>query len=118
MVDFKDVRIESEPTFFFFARHLRMAFEHALEECQITGWQIISKREALQYLPDDFVIPEVRISPGAPRIEKDVQVFVSHYNLSDMIRKFTEIQRDPDIIAWLNARTARATEAYLRGEIY
>ena len=87
MVDFNDVRRESEPTFFFFARPLRTAFEYALKECQITGWQIMTRKEALKYLPEDFVIPEVRISPDAPRIEKSVRVFVSHYNLNDVARK-------------------------------
>ena len=103
MVDFNDVRRESEPTFFFFASSLRLAFEYALKECQITGWQIMTRKEALQYLPEDFVIPEVRISPGAPRVEKAVLVFVSHYNQSDIARKFEGIQYDSDVRAWLNA---------------
>ena len=118
MIDFTDVRIESEPTFFFFARSLREKFEHALEECQITDWQIMTKREALQYLPDDFVIPEVRISPGAPRIEKFVLAFVSHYNPDDMARKLFEISNDPDILAWSLDKARRLAEAYERGEIY
>ena len=118
MIDFTDVRLESEPTFFFFARGLQTAFEHALEECQITGWQIMTRREAQQYLPEDFVIPEVRISPGAPRIEKSVLVFVSHYNPDDMARKLVEISNDPDILAWLIDRAERLAEAYKRGEIY
>ena len=118
MIDFTDVRIESEPTFFFFARGLRTAFEHALEECQITGWKVMTQREAQQYLPEDFVMPEVRISPGAPRIEKCPLVLVSHYNPDDMARKLVEISNDPDILAWLNARAKSLAEAYERGEIY
>lgn len=118
MVDFKDVRIESEPTFFFFARSLRETFEHALDECQVSDWKIMTRRAVLHYLPEDFVIPEVRISPGAPRVEKDVLVFVSHYNQSDMARKFEEIQYDSDIRAWSIARAKRLAEAYERGEIF
>lgn len=118
MVDFNDVRIESEPTFFFFASALRREFEHALEECHITGWKIITHWEARKYLPEDFVMPEVRISPGAPRIEKCPLVFVSHYNTDDMARKLIRISNDPDIIAWLDDRARRLAEAYERGEIY
>ena len=118
MIDFTDVRLESEPTFFFFARGLQTAFEHALEECRITGWKIITRREALHYLPEDFVMPEVRISPGAPRIEKCPLAFVSHYNPDDMTRKLFEISNDPDILAWLLDRAGRLAEAYERGEIY
>ena len=118
MVDFNDVRQESEPTYFFFARALRKLFEHALEECHITGWKIITKREALQYLPEDFVMPEVRISPWAPRIEKDPMVFVSHYNTDDMARKLFRISNDPDIIAWSLRIAGELAEAYERGEIY
>lgn len=118
MVDFNDVRRESEPTFFFFARSRREGFEYALKGCQVSDWQIMTRREAQQYLPEDFVIPEVRISPNAPRVEKDVLVFVSHYNQSDIARKLEEISNDPDIIAWSIARAKRAAEAYERGEIY
>lgn len=118
MVDFNDVRIESEPTFFFFARGLQDAFEHALEECHITGWKIMTHRAALHYLPEDFVMPEVRISPGAPRIEKCPLVFVSHYNTDDMARKLVKISNDPDILAWSLRIAGELAEAYERGEIY
>ena len=79
MVDFTDVRQESETTFLFFARYLETNLRYALKECQITGWQIMTKREALQYLPDDFQVPEVRLYQGAPHVEKMVSVFVSHF---------------------------------------
>lgn len=112
MIDFSDVRRESEPTFVFFARQLRSSLEYALQTCQITGWQIMTKKEAQQYLPDDFTIPEVRISPGAPRVEKNVLAFVSHFNAEDMGQKIQELRSDLDIINWQNDRAKRAYEAY------
>ena len=118
MVNFNDVRRESEPTFFFFARSRRETFEYALKECQVSDWQIMTRKEALQYLPEDFVTPEVRISPNAPRVEKNVLVFVSHYNQSDMAQKLEEISNAPDIIAWSLRIAGELAEAYERGEIY
>lgn len=116
MIDFADVRRGSEPTFLFFARQLRMSFEHALQECQITGWQIMSLREARQYLPEGYAVPEVRLHPGAPRVEKRVLVFVSYYNSEDMARKLERLSSDPDIIAWRNNGADRVYRACLRDD--
>ena len=116
MIDFTDVRRGSEPTFLFFARQLRMSFEHALQECQITGWQMMSLREARQHLPEGYVVPEVRLSPGAPRVEKHVLVFVSYYCPEDMARKLERLQGDPDIIAWQNNGADRVYRACQRDD--
>lgn len=116
MIDFADVRRGSEPTFLFFARQLRMSFEHALQECQITGWQIMSLMEARQYLPEGYVVPEVRLSPGAPRVEKRVLVFVSYYSPEDMTRKLERLSSDPDIIAWQNNGADRVYRACQRDD--
>ena len=78
----------------------------------------MTKWEAQQYLPEDSILPEVRISPGAPRIEKCPLVFVSHYNPDDMARKLAEISNDPDMIAWSLRIAGELAEAYERGEIY
>ena len=96
MIDFSGVRLESEPTCLFFARSLRMALEYALKECQTTGWRIMTPEEAA----GDF--PEAGLFIGGP-----VLAFVSHYNREDMYRKLLEIERDPDIIGWLNAGCER-----------
>lgn len=116
MINFSDVRRESTPAFVFFARQLRTFLEYALKECQITGWQIMTRREVQPYLPEGFVIPEVRISPGTPRVEKHVLVFVSNFNQNDMLRKLEEIQCDQDIIDWQNAGGERLMQACLRDE--
>ena len=116
MINFSDVRRGTEPTFLFFARHLRTPLEYALQECQITGWQIMSLREVRPYLPEGYVIPEVRLYPGAPRVEKHVLAFVSYYNQSDMARKLEQLQNDPDIISWQNNRADRVYRACLRDD--
>ena len=52
MIDFSSVRLESEPTCLLFARSLRIALEHALKECQATGWQIVTPEEAARHFPE------------------------------------------------------------------
>lgn len=96
MIDFSGVRLESGPTCLFFARSLRMALEHALKERQATGWQIMAPEEAAEYWPEAGLF-----------IGKPVLAFVSHFNREDMSRKLLEIERDPDIIDWLNAGCKR-----------
>ena len=54
MIDFNDVRRESEPTFLLLPCGLRIYLEHALKENQITDWQIMTSIEAQRYLPADF----------------------------------------------------------------
>ena len=98
MIDFNDVRRESEPTFLLFPRSMRLFLERALKVCQITDWQIMTSIEAQRYLPADFVIP----NPGKPSL-----VFVSHYSREDMSKKLLEIQHDPDIIKWVDAGCER-----------
>lgn len=116
MLNFSDVRRGSKPTFLFFARQLRMSFEHALQECQITGWQIMSLREVQPHLPEGYAIPEVRLSPGAPRVEKHPLAFVSYYDPEDMARKLEQLSTDPDILQWQNNGSDRLTRAYLRDD--
>ncbi len=116
MINFSDVRRENAPTFLFFARQLREPFKYALQECQITDWQIMSLREVRPHLPDGYVIPEVRLSPGAPRVEKHVLAFVSYYNQSDMARKLEQLSSDPDIINWQNSRADRGYRACLQDD--
>ena len=98
MIDFNDVRRESEPTFLLLPCGLRIYLEHALKENQITDWQIMTSIEAQRYLPADFVIP----NPGKPSL-----IFVSHYSREDMSKKLLEIQHDPDIIRWIDAGCER-----------
>ena len=83
MIDFSDVRCEDEATFLLLPRGLWIYLEHALKECQITDWQIMA------YSGEPFL------------------VFVSHYNREDMLKKLREIQRDPDIIRWIDAGCER-----------
>ena len=116
MIDFSDVRRGSKPTFLFFARQLRMSFGHTLQECQITGWQIMSLRGVQPHLPEGYIIPEVRLSPGAPRTEKHPLAFVSYYDPEDMARILERLSSDPDIIKWQNNGTDRLTRAYLRDD--
>ena len=116
MIDFTDVRRENAPTVLFFARQLRMSLEHALQECQITGWQIMSLRDVQPHLPEGYIIPEVRLYPGAPRVEKHVLAFVSYYNERDMARKLEQLQSDPDIISWQNNGAARLYRACQRDD--
>ena len=107
MIDFNDVRRESEPTFLLFPRSMRLFLERALKVCQITDCQIMTRQEVQRHLPKDFTIPEAEISSGVPLIEEPPLVFVSHYNCDDMSRKLLEIQHDPDIIRWIDAGCER-----------
>ena len=96
MIDFSGVRRESEPTCLFFARSLRMALEHALKERQATGWRIMTSEKAARHFPEAGLF-----------IGDSVLAFVSHCNREDMSRKSLEVERDPDIIDWLNAGCER-----------
>ena len=116
MIDFSNVRRSSKPAFLFFARQLRMSLEYALKECQITGWQIMSLREVRPHLPEGCAIPEVRLSPGAPRIEKHILAFVSYYDPEDMARILEQLSSDPDILKWQNSGSDCVYRAYLRDD--
>lgn len=100
MITFDDVRRGKDVTFFYAACHTG-TFQHFLEEAMVTGWEILPKNKVKPYLPKGFEIPEVYAHEYMPRPERNVDCFVSYYNVDDMQRKFHEIMNSREYHAWL-----------------
>lgn len=108
MITFDDIRRGKDVTFFFYAASRTGAFQHFLEEAMVTGWEILPKNKVKPYLPKGFEIPEVYVHEYAPRPERNVDCFVSYYNVDDLQKKFYEIMHSREYHAWLKEISDRS----------
>lgn len=107
-------RIESA-TFFFFPGIYAPGLEHFLAEEKITGWDIVKKSDALPYLPQGFKVPtDIRLSPGAPRVETRVSCLVSYYDEASIRAAYDAMLLSQAWLDWHNnnARAAMADHEY------
>lgn len=111
---FRDMKQDVHTTYYFFPTVYVNSLNHFLEESKITDWEILSKKQALTQLPEDFVIPEVRLTPTAPRIEKRISCFVSHYDIQDVKREYWRLVFSQEWLDWNNDVARRALEDYER----
>ena len=78
--DFRSVPCGDQLAVTFFPGLVERSLRHFLEEQGITGWSIVSKRDALVRFPDAKVPEDIRLCPGSPRVEKRVKCLVSYYD--------------------------------------
>lgn len=100
-------RDNGKTTYFFFAGYNEAAMRYVLKEEFITGWEIISKKAALERLPAGFQIPEVHLDQYSPRVEKFVLCLVSHYDIQDLERGYWKML-DSDIKSTMTNDTSDA----------
>lgn len=64
--DFRSVPCGDKLAVTFFPGLVERSLRHFLEEQGITGWSIVSKRDALVRFPDAKVPEDIRLCPGSP----------------------------------------------------
>lgn len=110
--DFRSVPCCDRPTVTFFPGLVECSLRHFLEEQGITGWSIISMRDALIRFPDTKIPEDIRLCPGSPRVEKRVKCLVSYYDPDAMYAEILKVNDSPENRDYL----AECSEQYLKEE--
>ena len=99
--DFRSVPRCGKLAVTFFPGLVEHSFRHFLEEQGITGWSIISKRDALARFPDTKVPEDIRLYPGSPRVETQVRCLVSYRDPDAMYAEILKVNDSPENKDWL-----------------
>ena len=110
--DFRSVPCGDKLAVTFFPGLVERSLRHFLEEQGITGWSIVSKRDALVRFPDAKVPEDIRLCPGSPRVEKRVKCLVSYYDPDAMYAEILKVNDSPENRDYL----AGLSEQYLKQE--
>ena len=110
--DFRSVPRCGKLAVTFFPGLVEPSLRHFLEEQGITGWSIISKRDALARFPDTKVPEDVRLYPGSPRVETQVRCLVSYRDPNAMYAEILKVNDSPENKDWL----AGLSEQYFKEE--
>ena len=110
--DFRSVPCGDKLAVTFFPGLVERSLRHFLEEQGITGWSIVSKRDALARFPDTKVPEDIRLCPGSPRVEKRVKCLVSYYDPDAMYAEILKVNDSPENRDYL----AGLSEQYLKQE--
>lgn len=110
--DFRSVPRCGKLAVTFFPGLVEPSLRHFLEEQGITGWSIISKRDALARFPDTKVPEDIRLYPGSPRVETQVRCLVSYYDPAAMYAEILKVNDSPENKDWL----AGLSEQYFKEE--
>lgn len=110
--DFRSVPCGDQLAVTFFPGLVERSLRHFLEEQGITGWSIVSKRDALVRFPDAKVPEDIRLCPGSPRVEKRVKCLVSYYDPDAMYAEILKVNDSPENRDYL----AGLSEQYLKQE--
>lgn len=94
--DFRSVPCGDKLAVTFFPGLVERSLRHFLEEQGITGWSIVSKRDALVRFPDAKVPEDIRLCPGSPRVEKRVKCLVSYYDPDAMYAEILKVNDSPE----------------------
>lgn len=98
-------------TFYFFPTLKRREMNVALQSAMATGWVFCVPNQIKHLLPEDFEIPEVRLTPTAPRIEKNVTVLVSRFDVKTLADAFENLGPDSKLMQWFDKKAADAAIA-------
>ena len=110
--DFRSVPCGDQLAVTFFPGLVERSLRHFLEEQGITGWSIVSKRDALARFPDTKVPEDIRLCPGSPRVETRVKCLVSYYDPDAMYAEILKVNDSPENRDYL----AGLSEQYLKQE--
>lgn len=99
--DFRSVPCCGKLAVTFFPGLVEPSLRHFLEEQGITGWSIISKRDALARFPDTKVPEDIRLSPSSPRVETQVRCLVSYRDPDAMYAEILKVNDSPENKDWL-----------------
>lgn len=110
--DFRSVPCGDKLAVTFFPGLVERSLRHFLEEQGITGWSIVSKRDALVRFPDTKVPEDIRLCPGSPRVETRVKCLVSYYDPDAMYAEILKVNDSPENRDYL----AGLSEQYLKQE--
>lgn len=99
--DFRSVPRCGKLAVTFFPGLVEPSLRHFLEEQGITGWSIISKRDALARFPDTKVPEDIRLYPGSPRVETQVRCLVSYRDPDAMYAEILKVNDSPENKDWL-----------------
>ena len=109
---FKNLRRGTNPTYFFFPTIYAPGLRHFLMTEKITGWDITTKRDIMPLLPNNVQIPEVRLTPTAPRVEKRVSCLVSRYDVNDLQSAYDALTSSQEWLDWHNQKASDAMAEY------
>ncbi len=107
--DFRSVPCGDKLAVTFFPGLVERSLRHFLEEQGITGWSIVSKRDALVRFPDAKVPEDIRLCPGSPRVEKRVKCLVSYYDPDAMYAEILKVNDSPENRDYLDNHCWRHT---------
>lgn len=103
MQTLKNVKRGKEITFTFFATDIEPSLRHYLEENRVTGWEILTKKQITDLYPHIAIPDDIRLTPGAPRVETRVSCLVSYFDQTAMAKKIQDIYESPEDLAWKQA---------------
>lgn len=99
--DFRSVPCGDKLTVTFFPGLMEHSLRHFLEEQGITGWSIVSKRDALARFPGTEIPEDIRLYPGSPRVETQVRCLVSYYDPDAMYVEILKVNDSPENRSYL-----------------
>ena len=101
-------RDNSRVTYFFFPSAHVEDFLHFLKEECITGWNMVTKEEALYYVPEGKAMRTTYRDPVTKRVEKNTACLVSHYSPNDMAAAYSALVNSDD---WVERQDEKARMA-------